>query len=170
MLTWLWDRIRSAFNSWVERLILLGAGIVIVALWRNRDDIPDDVTLPTWAFVVVVAVPTVLALLLIARAFRARSGAHVTALQQQLALIAAISTLQGEYKKFLHGPPFLKDTGRSGQEPETIRLDGVRLPAPESIETPLGVGEPCAPDSHTRSLADRGRGEAANACGGTAPG
>jgi hypothetical protein len=91
MLGWVWSRIKGAFNHWVEGLILLGAGIAILTLRGARDELPEDVTLPTWLFAFVIGVPSVLAVLVLVAAWRGRGGAPVTVLQQQLALSAYYS-------------------------------------------------------------------------------
>lgn len=49
LLRWGGDRIRGAFNSWVEALILAaGIGLALL-IWRLlRPHLSEDVSLPTW--------------------------------------------------------------------------------------------------------------------------
>jgi hypothetical protein len=115
MLGWVLSRIKGAFNSWVEGLLVVAAGIVILALWGARDELPAEVTLPLWLLTLVIALPGVLALILLVRAWRQRQGAPVDVLRAQLALTAyysqhlhdALETLQKVLTGTIPGVPGL---------------------------------------------------------------
>lgn len=56
LVRWAADRIRGAFNSWVEGLLKLGGPALVILLWGIfRSKLSDEISFPTWIVAVAAA-------------------------------------------------------------------------------------------------------------------
>lgn len=56
LVRWTTDRVRGAFNSWVEGLLVVGGPTLVLLLWRIfRSKVSDEIAVPSWIVVIAVA-------------------------------------------------------------------------------------------------------------------
>jgi hypothetical protein len=86
---WLRDRVKGAFNSWVERGILAALALVVLFAWRKRHaEVSIDVTVPVWA---IVAVVVAYVLVLVVALLRPGSRSQIRELEEEIDLSAFYS-------------------------------------------------------------------------------
>jgi hypothetical protein len=138
LLKWVWDRLKGAFNSWVEGLIVVGGVGIALLIWRvARPHLSDKVAIPTW--LIAVALGVALAVIAIqGLRLRARGG-HVAGMTNIAFQIDTERAITAAYAEHLREILYTFQRVLSDQIPGvTVREwieDGILEPARDLIRS-----------------------------------